>query len=72
VAGVTKVAGAAVARRVVIMTQPPQSAVVYESDTILPGAAFTFPNLAAGKYVVLDIALDGSQQALVYDWVVAV
>ena len=67
--GRTYVAGAPVPRRVVIMTQPPQSQVVYESNTILPGAAFSFPKLASGKYVVLDIALDGSEQALVYDWV---
>jgi hypothetical protein len=71
VSGTTKVGGVVTPRRVVIMTQPPASQVVYESNSVLPGAVFLFPKLAPGNYVVLDIALDGSQQALVYDWVVS-
>lgn len=56
-------------RRVVIMTQPPNAAIVYESNTLLPGATFSFPNLAPGNYMVIDSCLDNSRQALVYDWV---
>jgi hypothetical protein len=51
------------------MTQPPHAKVIYETGTLLPGAIFVFPKLAPGKYLVLDCTVDGSEQALVYDWI---
>jgi len=70
--GRTFVSGAPVPRTVVIMTQPPRAQIVFESNTVLPGAPFSFPKLAAGRYVVIDTAPDSGQQGLIYDWVVPV
>jgi hypothetical protein len=70
--GRTYVSGSPKPRRVVIMTQPPQAKVIFESNTLLPGATFVFPKLAPGRYLVLDCTVDGSEQALVYDWVLPV
>jgi hypothetical protein len=74
ISGRTFVASVPTARKVVVMTQPPQSQVIFESETLLPGALFSFPKLNPGRYVVLDMALEVGQQtqALVYDWVVPV
>lgn len=72
VSGITKEAGVPVARRVLILTQPPQPKLVYEVLTKVVDGAFTFRNLPPGNYLVLDCALDNSRQALVYDWVVPV
>lgn len=70
--GRTYVSGSAKPRRVTIMTQPPVAKVIFESNTLLPGATFSFPKLAPGRYLVLDSTIDGSEQALVYDWVIPV
>lgn len=67
--GRTYVGGSPKPRRVTIMTQPPHAKVIYETGTLLPGAIFVFPKLAPGKYLVLDCTVDGSEQALVYDWI---
>lgn len=69
VSGRAYVAGVPAVRRVVILTQPPNAQIVYEMTTALPLAQFSFPRLPAGNYVVLDCSLDGSERALVYDWV---
>lgn len=71
VSGRTYESGAPAARRVVIMTQPPNAAIVYESNTLPPGATFTFPSLAPGNYMVIDAMTNNTRQALVYDWIVA-
>jgi hypothetical protein len=57
-------------RVITIMTQPPRSQIVSEFTTDQAVGTFTFPNLPPGNYTVIDSTLDGSRQALVYDWVV--
>jgi len=71
VSGYARELGVPVIRRIIIMTQPPNAAVLYEVTTGIDGA-FSFPELAAGNYLILDTMLDNSRQALVYDWVVSV
>jgi hypothetical protein len=57
-------------RVITIMTQPPRARIVSEFTTDQITGTFNFPSLAPGTYTVIDSTLDGSRQALVYDWVV--
>lgn len=71
ISGYAHDAGNNAIRRIVVMTQFFPMEVVYETRTNLTTGTFSFPRLPPGNYIVLDIALDNSRQALVYDWVVA-
>ncbi len=71
VSGHSYESAAAVSRRIIIMTQPPNVQVIYEFTTTVATGAFAFPNLAPGNYMVIDAMTDNSRRAQVYDWVVA-
>lgn len=63
--------GVAAARYITILTQPPRPYIVAEFKTSATDAAFSFPHLPAGNYMVIDSMCDNSRVALIYDWVVS-
>lgn len=70
--GITNDNGSPAARTVVLMRQDTPNAVVGIYQTTIPGSGiFQFLKLAAGNYVAIDFCPDNSEQALIYDWVVA-
>src|SRR6185369_3764521 len=54
ISGYAHLNGSNAIRRILILTQPPNSTIVYEANTDLVTGTFSFPHLPAGNYMVID------------------